>query len=119
MGLNYQQGKSRIPTSTVRKSTPYKARTISSKFCYLGGTVANDYPIDKEIEERIAKGSGTFYSLKPKVWDCKGIFINTKLLVYNAAIVPTLFYGSETWTIYVRHIRKIENFNQRWLRQLF
>ena len=38
--------------------------------------------------------------------------------MYYAITTPTLLYGSETWTIHVRHLRKIECFQQRRLRQL-
>ena len=42
----------------------------------------------------------------------------TKLGVINAMVVPTLLYGSETWTLQRRHRSKIQAMEMRYLRKV-
>ena len=42
----------------------------------------------------------------------------TKLRVINAMAVPTLLYGSETWTLQKRHRRKIQAMEMKYLRKI-
>ena len=44
--------------------------------------------------------------------------IDTKVQVYCAAVLTSLLYGSGTWTLYRRHIKKLENFHLRRLRRI-
>ena len=44
--------------------------------------------------------------------------LKTKTAVYRAVILPTLLYGSESWTSYRRHIKQLEQTQQRHLRQI-
>ena len=46
------------------------------------------------------------------------IRLSTKLKVYNVVVLPSLLYGRETWTLYLRHIKKIELFHMRALRSI-
>ena len=39
----------------------------------------------------------------------------TKLRVYNAIVKPTLLYGSETWTLQNRHMKKLQATEMRYL----
>ena len=41
-----------------------------------------------------------------------------KVAVYNACIVSTLLYGSETWTTYARQERRLNSFHMRCLRRI-
>ena len=52
--------------------------------------------IDDEINARIAKASAEFGRLRGSVWDRSGIRLVTKLEVYKAVVLPTLFYACET-----------------------
>ena len=52
------------------------------------------------------------------MWDRKGIGLATKIKVYRAAVLTTLMYASETWTIYSRHVRKLNHFHMSCLRRL-
>ncbi|XP_076053663.1 uncharacterized protein LOC143032667 [Oratosquilla oratoria] len=40
------------------------------------------------------------------------------MAVYNAVVIPTLLYASETWTTYRRHLDTLEKFHQRCLRSI-
>ena len=38
--------------------------------------------------------------------------------MYHAVVLPSLLYGSETWTVYARHLQRLESFHMRCLRQI-
>ena len=63
-----------------------------------------------EVTARIAKASVAFGRLRANVWERKGIKLDTKLKVYKAVVLPTLLYACETWTVYMRHTKRL---NQR------
>ena len=62
---------------------------------------------------RIQKASQAFGRLRIKVLQHKSISLSTKLKVYNTIVLPSLLYGCETWTLYRRHLRKLEQFHAR------
>ena len=88
------------------------------KFTYLGSTVSRNVVIDDEVDTRIAKASATFGRLQAKVWNRRGIRLQTKLKVYRAIVLPTLLYACETWTVYQRHAKKLNHFHTTRLRRL-
>ena len=52
------------------------------------------------------------------MWNRRGLSFETKLQVYRAVVLPSLLYGSETWTVYARHERQLQSFHMRCLRQI-
>ncbi|XP_005099528.1 uncharacterized protein LOC101859485 [Aplysia californica] len=42
-----------------------------------------------------------------------GCFRSIQIKVYKAVVLSSLLYGSETWTLYSKHIDKLEQFHQR------
>ena len=56
--------------------------------------------------------------LKQRVWDNSSLTEKTRLRVYHACVLSTLLYGSETWTTYARHERKLNSFHMRCLRRI-
>ena len=52
------------------------------------------------------------------VWERRGISLETKLKVYQAVVLTTLLYSSETWTVYRRHKKILNHFHFRCLRSL-
>ena len=48
----------------------------------------------------------------------RGFRTATKILVYKAVILTTLVYGCETWVAYRRHVKVLEQFQQRILRAI-
>ena len=88
------------------------------KFRYLGSIISQNVNIDNEVVVRLAKASAAFGRLYDKVWNRKGIRLQTKLKVYKAVVVPTLLCGSETWTVYSRHANKLNHFHTVSLRKL-
>ena len=87
-------------------------------FPYLGSTISDDVQLDHEIERRIAKASSSFGRLKDRVWNSHDIKLETKIALFKAVVISTLLYGGETWTLYARHIKELEAFQQRSLRSI-
>lgn len=87
-------------------------------FSYLGSIMSHDTSLDMEITNRIAKASAAFGLLSHTLWNKHGIKLQTKIKVYNAAIVPCLLYGSGTWTLYKRQIRQLDSFHMKCLRRI-
>ena len=52
------------------------------------------------------------------MWDNHGITLETKVAVYKVVVVTTLLYGCEAWTVYRRHIKKLDQFHMRCLRTI-
>lgn len=103
------------PARVILNGTPL---VEVEKFTYLGSTVANDGSIDAEISRRIQSAASAFGKMRSKLWDRRGISLRTKMKVYRAIVIPTLLYASETWTLYRRHIKRLNLVQQRHLRQL-
>jgi hypothetical protein len=106
---------------------PYTEPTITidglklnavEKFVYLGSTLSQAVHIDDEVNSRIAKASSAFGRLRSTVWDRRGITLATKLKVYAAAVLPSLLYACETWTVYSRHAKKLNHFHMSCLRKI-
>ena len=86
------------------------------KFCYLGSVLSQD--IDDDITKYVSAASASFGWLQSRLWNECGISVKTKIDVYCAVVVTTLLYGCESWMTYRRHIRKLDRFHMKCLRQL-
>ena len=87
-------------------------------FTYLGSSLCSTNSLDKEISNRIAKASASFGRLRKRVWNVRGLKKETKCSVYRAAVLSALLYGCESWTLYRRHTKLLEQFHQRCLRNI-
>ena len=87
-------------------------------FTYLGSSLSSNNSLDKEISSRIAKASASFGRLRKRVWNERGLRLDTKMAVYRAVVVTALLYGCESWTVYHRHIKLLDQFHQRCLRNI-
>jgi len=87
-------------------------------FTYLGSTVTSSCSMDKEVSTRIAKASASFGRLWSRLWSVSGIKVETKLSVYRAVVITTLLYGCETWTLYRRQVKSLDQFHIRCLRKI-
>ena len=84
-------------------------------FTYLGSTLSSNNSLDKEISSRIAKASASFGRLQKRVWKERGLRQDTKCAVYKAVVLTALLYGCESWTLYSKHVKLLEQFHQRCL----
>ena len=66
---------------------------------------------------RISKAASVFSTLKSHVWNNPSLSQSTRLAVYQAAVLPALLYGAETWTTTERHLDQLECFNMDSIRQ--
>ena len=87
-------------------------------FKYLGSISSNDASLDAEITARIAKATAAFGRLSKRLWTNSGIKLNTKICVYKAAVLTSLLYGCETWTLTKKQVRCLEKFHQTTLRKI-
>lgn len=56
--------------------------------------------------------------LTKRVWENTLLTIDTKMRVYQACVLSTLLYGSETWTLYARQEHRLNSFHLRNLRKI-
>jgi len=91
---------------------------FAETFCYLGSRVTYRNTLDDELTARVAKAEAAFGQLSKWLWNDHGVHLDTKIQVYRAAILSSLLYGSETWTPYRRHIKKLDNFHMKCLRRI-
>ena len=90
---------------------------VTDHFTYLGSTITSNLSLDTELDKRIAKAAAVMAQLSKRVWTNKQLTLNTKLKVYQACILSSLLYGSESWTTYARQEKRLENFHIRCLRR--
>ena len=74
--------------------------------------------LDIEINKRIGKASAIMAKPTQRVWKNSLLAQNTKVRVYQACILSTLLYGSETWIIYMRQEHRLNTFHMRCLRRI-
>ena len=91
---------------------------VVHQFTYLGSTISDNLSLDAEVNKRIGKAATTLGRLSTRVWENPKLTTPTKMAVYNACIVSTLLYGSETWTTYTKQERKLNSFHMRCLRRI-
>ena len=91
---------------------------VTDHFTYLGSTVANNLSLDAEISKRIAKATAVMGKLNKRVWSNNQLTENTKLKVYQACVLSTLLYSSESWTTYTRQENCLESFHLHCLRRI-
>jgi len=91
---------------------------VVETFTYLGSTVSSSLSLDTEISSRIGKGAAVMSKLNKRVWSNSQLTVNTKLRVYQACVLSTLLYGSESWTTYASQEKRLNSFHLRCLRRL-
>ena len=100
---------------TLLESAPLK---ITNEFIYLGGILSSDCQADKEVNRRICKASAAFARIRQRVINSHNLRLATKVSVYRAICLSVLLYGTETITVYSRHIRLLERFHIRCVREM-
>ena len=108
------QGVSVTPHITIGEH----ALEVVDNFTYLGSCISSNLSLDSELNVRIGKAATAMARLEKRVCDNSLLTINTKMKVYQACVLSTLLYGSETWTLYSRQERRLNAFHMRCLRRL-
>ena len=86
------QGAESLPVITI----DYSDLKVVDTFTYLGSTVSSSTSLDAEISSRIARAAAVTAKLNKCVWSNDLLSKRTKMLVYQACILLTLLYGSES-----------------------
>ena len=82
-------------------------------FNYFGSNISNNFSQETEINRRIGKATVTMAKLTKRVWENKMLTENTKMSVYQACVLTTLLYSSESWTTYTCQERRLNTFLMR------
>ncbi|KAL8582045.1 hypothetical protein ACOMHN_028026 [Nucella lapillus] len=91
---------------------------VVEDFTYLGSTISSSLSLDTELNSRIGKASAAMARLSKRVWENSMLTIKTKTQVYQACVLSTLLYGSESWTLYTHQERRLNTFHLRCLRRI-
>ena len=91
---------------------------VVDEFTYLGSCLSNTCNLDSEISKRLAKASSSFGRLWTRVWKERGLSSQTKVSVYKAVVLSALLYGCESWTLYRRQLKQLDQFHIRCLRKI-
>ena len=70
------------------------------------------------MSNRLAKAGASFGRLWTRVWRERGIKLPTKLAVYRAVVMTSLLYGCETWALYRKQLKTLDQFHLRCLRKI-
>ena len=112
LGLGINNRKTQILYQPA-PNTPSQAPTIYvdknplenvDQFANPGSLLSTRAVIDAEILHRIGCASAAFARLRKRFFENRDIQINTKLLVYQAVVLPTQLYGADSWTTYSKHL---------------
>ena len=106
-----------VPTPPVITIDDYELNVVD-RFTYLGSTITNNLSLDVEIDKRIGKAATILARLTTRVWSNRNLTVKTKMSVYEACVLSTLLYGSETWTTYSRQEKRLNSFHLRSLRRI-
>ncbi|BHF70405.1 hypothetical protein SprV_0301345500 [Sparganum proliferum] len=79
--------------NTAHNASPISANEtqlqVVDNFTCRGSILSRNSKIDDQVVSRISKASQTFGRLQNTVWNRRGLYLNTKLKVYKAVILPT------------------------------
>ena len=87
-------------------------------FIYLGSIITDKLSLDAEIDMRIGKAASTLARLTARVWTSPKLSVKTNMAVYNACVISTLMYGSDTSTTYTGQERRRNTFHLRSIRRI-
>lgn len=91
---------------------------VVDEFVYLGSKLHQSCSLDSEVIHRISRATAAFGKLRNRCWSRRGITSQTKVEIYKTCVRSALTYALETGTLYAKHIRKLEHFQQRCLREI-
>ena len=84
-----------------------------TSFTFLGSVIEREGKSDMEIKRRVTIGKTAMNGME-KIWKDKHVSIDTKKRLVRALIIPTITYGSETWTMTKKTGKKI-NACEMWI----
>ena len=114
-GLYFNIKKTKIMSTEEEDSFEIDGEEIETvtSFTFLGSVIEKEGKCDMEINRRVAIGKAAMNGLE-KIWKDKHVSIDTKKRLVKALIIPTVTYGSETWTMTKKMKKKI-NACEMWI----
>ena len=91
---------------------------VVEDFTFLGSNISSNLSLDTKLNMRIGKASAAMARLTNRVWENTMLTIKTKTQVYQACVLSTLLYGSESWTLYTRQERRLNTYHLCCLRRI-
>ena len=85
---------------------------------YLGTILSADGTCEEEIEHRVGAAARVIGAMRKEVLERRELKKATKMRVYNAMVIPTMLYGSETWTVMKRHESRLGATEMAYLRRV-
>ena len=85
---------------------------------YLGTILSADGTCEEEIEHRVGAAARVIGAMKKEVLERRELKKATKMRVYNVMVIPTMLYGSETWTVMKRHESRLGATEMAYLRRV-
>ena len=85
---------------------------------YLGAILSAYGTCEKEIEHRVGGAARVIGAMRNEVLERRELKKATKMRVYNAMVIPTMLYGSETWTMMKRHKSRLRATEMAYLRRV-
>ena len=113
----FQWTGSRPQIDPVMKINDVPLRAVN-QFTYLGSILSLDCTFDAEVNQRINKASASFFQIRKRVIANHNLRIATKVATYRAVCLSVLFYGTETLTLYRRHVKQMEAFHMQCLKKI-
>ena len=86
-----------------------------SSFKYLGSVMSKDGSIEDEVGERVQQGRRVVGTLKA-VTRNRMVSMEAKKSLHDSVLIPTLTYGSETWTMLRRYDSRVRGVEMSYLR---
>jgi hypothetical protein len=124
LGLKLNIAKTKIMSVTrqygPQEKTELGAEEIEKvdKFVYLGSQISSSGGCEGEIKRRIALATSTFNRLWDKIFKRRNITMRVKLRLLNAAVIPVLTYGCESWSMTAAMEKRLNACESKWLRRL-
>ena len=87
------------------------------EFKYLGSLITSASSWAAEVKRRIGMAAGVFKALRKPLWRTSTP-VETKLRVFQGAVLGVLLYGAECWVLPYALLRKLCGFHDRCLREV-
>ena len=84
---------------------------------YLGSVITANGGVEANVPHRVNEGCKVLGALKG-VMKNRGLRMNVKKVLYEKVIVPTAMYGSESWSMKVTEIQKLNVYEMKCLRSM-
>ena len=88
------------------------------EFKYFDIILTNQNSIQVEIKRRLKSGKACYYSVQ-NLLSSSLLSKNLKIKMCRTIILPTVFYGCETWSLTMREKCRVRVFENRVLRRIF